>query len=112
MPRIILRASASMIYPSDFNSNYSKSVGSISSFPILHIPPSRLKVKSRKVHPTPLLESHESTWIRYCSYSTVHGLRYLTDPKIRSTERYKTKMLFVCVRLIYLLWITELHGAY
>lgn len=82
-----------MIYPTDFNYNISKTdgisngkKGSTSSFSILHIPQSRLKDKSYSTT-LPALNDNESTWIRYCNNSTVHGLRYLTNSEIQFTER-------------------------
>lgn len=83
-----------MIYPSEFNHYQSKSKFSEygKSFRIskigLHISKSNLK---KKLHTKKILHStsnsEEPIWIRYFNNSTVHGFRYLTDPKIHRTER-------------------------
>ncbi len=85
-----------MIYPTDFNYNFNKSDGmsdgkKLHSLSVSHIPNNRFNNdKSRKLkdYPKILLDPDESTWIRYCNNTTVHGLRYLTDRKIQYTERY------------------------
>lgn len=83
-----------MIYPTDFtyNYNFNKPNSNVKkpnnySVSISHIPDSGFKDNSRKIYPTTPLESDESIWKRYCNNSTVHGFRYLTDPKIQCTER-------------------------
>lgn len=86
-----------MIYPTDFN-NYNLSKSDVftkgkkgrNSVSILHIPPHigfNGKIRKEEVYTTISIESDESTWTRYCDNSTVHGLRYLTHPKVQFAER-------------------------
>lgn len=42
--------------------------------------------------------NNERIWIRYCSSSTVHGLRYLAEPKVTTNERYNRLRYLIFLR--------------
>lgn len=82
-----------MIYPSDFNYHFGKSDmiahGKSTSVSPINKQQNNFKDKigKEKLHHPNILVPNESIWVRYCNNSTVHGLRYLTDPEIHYTER-------------------------
>lgn len=83
-----------MIYESDFNNhpknwNFTKNVKNSRISTIQIDPYNNLKkiVQLKNVYHSSLIATDEPIWIRYLNNSTVHGFRYLTDPKIRHTER-------------------------
>lgn len=71
-----------MIYPQDFRYKQNNNVFNISN--------NEFDVKSsNKIFNLDKVAHKSSIWIRYCTNSTVHGLRYLAEPKVKANERYK-----------------------
>lgn len=82
-----------IVYPQDFRSKQNNNQFNVSTLSTInHFE----KTASSEFFNNTIKIPSRSIWKRYCINSTVHGLRYLADPKLKTTERYYTAVVQLC----------------